>query len=149
LTVRQFNKRKGVRKMLERLLIAAFIIAAGALLWQLHNRRSLQRLASSAPADPALGSAAHGTPTILYFTTPFCAPCRTEQQPALQQISESFGASVQIIKVDASVDTETADRWGVFSAPTTFVLDANQQPRFVNRGVATHKVLADQLAALG
>jgi hypothetical protein len=37
----------------------------------------------------------------------------------------------------------------VFSAPTTFVLDGQMQPRFVNRGVATREQLADQLGALG
>jgi thioredoxin-like negative regulator of GroEL len=135
--------------MLERLLIALLIIAIGALAWRAWNRYSLTRVAEQTPTDPALEAAARGTPTILYFTTPFCATCRTQQQPALQQITAAYGSAVQIIQIDAAADTESADRWGVFSAPTTFVLDGQMQPRFVNRGVATREQLADQLGALG
>lgn len=134
--------------MIERLLLALLITVAAALAWRLYQRHSLRRLTTQAPSDPALADAAPGTPVIVYFTTPFCAPCRTQQQPALQQIAAHFGAGVQIVQVDAAADTETADRWGVLSAPTTFVLDAAHQPRYVNRGVADAATLREQLAAI-
>jgi thiol-disulfide isomerase/thioredoxin len=135
--------------MLERLLIAGIVIAAALLVWCAWNRYSLRRLKASASVDPALAAVAPGTPVIVYFTTPFCAPCRTQQVPALEQIAQAYGAGVQIVRVDAAEDTATADRWGVISAPTTFVLDSHRQPRFVNRGVATAAVLGDQLRQVG
>lgn len=135
--------------MTERLVFALALIVIGVAVWVAHNRLALKRLAKKTPTDPALTDAAPGTPVILYFTTPFCAPCKTQQQPALQKLAARFGRAVQIIQVDATEDAAAADRWGVFSAPTTFVLDAAHTPRFVNRGVATDTQLAQQLADLG
>jgi thioredoxin-like negative regulator of GroEL len=133
--------------MPERLLLALLLAAAAVIVWRLYGRLSLRRL-QQASADPALAAAAPGTPVIVYFTTPFCAPCRTQQRPALDQIAAQFGAGVQIVQVDAAAEPEAADRWGVLSAPTTFVLDAMHQPRYVNRGVATAATLREQLAAI-
>ncbi len=134
--------------MLERLLIALLIAAAALFIWRALNRRSLRRLGAQTAIDPTLAAATPGTPVIVYFTTPFCAPCRTQQKPTLREIAAQFGASVQIVEVDATAEPEAADRWGVFSAPTTFVLDASYQPRYVNRGVATGDTLREQLAAV-
>jgi hypothetical protein len=50
--------------------------------------------------------------------------------------------------VDATQDPDAADRWGVFSAPTTFVLDKGGNPRHVNRGVASTERLKEQLGSL-
>jgi hypothetical protein len=53
-----------------------------------------------------------------------------------------------VIQVDASEQPDVAERWGVFSAPTTFVLDPDHMPRQVNRGVASVETLKKQLAAI-
>lgn len=133
--------------MLERALIALTIIVAGAALYYAYNRWILHRLRQSAPVDPLLSGAQAGIPTIVYFTTPFCVPCKTQQQPALADLQRQLGDAIQIIRVDAAEDTMAADRWGVFSAPTTFVLDGRLQPRHVNHGVATADVLRQQIQA--
>lgn len=135
--------------MSERLLIAALIMAAGALAWFAMNRAALRRLHDSAPRDPLLNTLRPGAPAIVYFTTPSCAPCKTQQMPALKQLQAELRAPVQVIQVDATEDTEAADRWGVFSAPTTFVLDREGHPRHVNRGVASADLLRRQLEAVG
>jgi thiol-disulfide isomerase/thioredoxin len=134
--------------MLERLLLALILCIAGVVLWRGYNRYSLRRLATTPPPETALSEVAEGVPVILYFTTPFCTTCRTQQQPVLAEIGADFGARVQIIRVDATEDPAAADRWGVFSAPTTFVLDAELRPRHVNRGVATRELLREQLEPL-
>lgn len=131
--------------MLERLFIALLIAALGVLIWQAYNRWSIRRIAAQAAIDPLLVGLRRGVPTIVYFTTPFCAPCRTVQKPALTQLQTELGETIQIIQIDATEDPASADRWGVFSAPTTFVLDANQKPRHINRGVASVEVLKQQL----
>ncbi|MCC7209282.1 MAG: conjugal transfer protein TraF [Anaerolineae bacterium] len=134
--------------MTERLVIAAVIIVAGALAWVALNRLALRRLHDRAPRDPLLRTVRPGAPTIIYFTTPSCAPCRTQQMPALKQLQAEFRAPLQVIQVDATEDTDAADRWGVFSAPTTFILDRDGRPRHVNRGVASADVLRRQLEAV-
>lgn len=135
--------------MAERLLIAALIVAAGALAWAALNRAALRRLYERAPRDPLLSTLEPGAPAIVYFTTPTCAPCKTQQMPALTQLQAESHAPVQVIQVDATEDTAAADRWGVFSAPTTFVLDRQGRPRHVNRGVASADLLRRQLEAVG
>jgi thioredoxin 1 len=134
--------------MFARLLIAALIVGVGVTAWIGFNRLSVRRAARRAPADPLLAQLREGVPAILYFTTPFCEPCRTLQKPALARLQAELGAMIQVIQVDAADQPEMADRWGVFSAPTTFVLDRNHIPRQVNRGVASAEVLKKQLDAV-
>lgn len=127
--------------MIERLVIALTLLMLGMLMYQWITHRQIQRVAASVPIDPLLSSVQTGIPTIVYFTTPTCAPCRTQQQPALVKLQEELGGNIQIIRVDAVEDPETAERWGVFSVPTTFVLDKEGKPREVNHGVADiHKL---------
>jgi thiol-disulfide isomerase/thioredoxin len=131
--------------MLERLLVAIIISGVGVALWIAYNRWSVLRTVQVAERDPLLTGTKRGIPTIVYFTTPFCEPCRTLQQPTLSRLELDLAGAVQIIKIDATAQPEAADRWGVFSAPTTFVLDRNHQPRHVNRGVTSLETLKKQL----
>ena len=134
--------------MLDRLILAGVIIALGTATWILFNRLSIRRLVMVAPADPILTGARRGVPTILYFTTPDCIPCRTLQRPALNEIEATMGSRVQVIEIDSVEQPDVADRWGVFSAPTTFILDEQGKPRRVNRGVALADTLKKQLNSL-
>src|SRR4051812_6417974 len=111
--------------MLERLLLAGVIIVLGTGGWILYNRLSVKRLARTANRDPLLAQVRIGTPAIVYFTTPTCQPCRTLQRPALDKLQAELGSNIQVIQVDSTEQPEVADRWGVFSAPTTFVLDSH------------------------
>ena len=47
--------------------------------------------------------------------------------------------------IDATQSPKTAERWGVMSAPTTFVLDNTFQPKHINHGVADVNKLKRQL----
>ncbi|MBL8155225.1 MAG: thioredoxin family protein [Anaerolineae bacterium] len=132
--------------MIERIVILLVVIAAAVLLWQFYHRWSLGRLQQSAPRDPLLTGVRHGTPVIVYFTAPFCAPCRTIQKPTIEHLQQELGDALQVIQIDASQDEETAARWGIFSLPTTVVLDQHHQVRHINRGVATREKLHLQLA---
>src|SRR5258706_7539204 len=117
--------------ILERLLIAGLIVAIGTGGWVLYNRVSVKRLAGAANSDPLLAHVRAGIPTIVYFTTPMCQPCRTLQRPALDNLKDELGSNIQVIQVDSCEQTDVADRCGVFSAPTTFVLHSTLRPRQV------------------
>jgi thiol-disulfide isomerase/thioredoxin len=134
--------------MFERLLFAAGLIVLGIAVWSVVNRLSIRRLAARASDDPLLSDLRTGVPAIVYFTTPFCVPCRTLQRPALDELEAELGLSIQVVQVDASEQPDVADRWGVFSAPTTFILDGEHRPRQVNRGVATVDRLKQQVKAI-
>jgi thioredoxin-like negative regulator of GroEL len=134
--------------MLERLILAGIIVVVGTGAWILYNRLTVKRLAITTPNDPLLTQVRAGVPTIVYFTTPMCQPCRTLQRPALDRLEAELGPNIQVIQVDSCEQPEVADRWGVFSAPTTVVLDRDQRPRQVNRGVASTETLMKQLQTI-
>jgi thioredoxin 1 len=136
--------------MIERLVIAGVLIILGMATWVVFNRLSVRRAAQAirAPNDPLLSTLRSDTPAILYFTTPFCEPCRTLQKPALARLQAELGSAIQVIQIDATEQPDVADRWGVFSAPTTFILDRSLTPRQVNRGVASVETLRKQVQAI-
>jgi thiol-disulfide isomerase/thioredoxin len=135
--------------MIERIIFVAFLMVFGVVAYRLYTRYHLKWAAASASVDPLLHDLKPDVATIVYFTTPTCVPCRTQQQPALVRLQAELGESIQIIQIDATQNAEAADRWGVFSAPTTFVLDSRRQVLDVNYGVADTNKLKRQLAAAG
>ena len=84
-------------------------------------------------------------PVIVYFTTPDCAPCKTVQRPALDQVRTLLGEKLQVIEIDASERPDLAKSWGVMSVPTTFLLDVRGEARYVNNGVARAEKLMEQI----
>lgn len=139
--------------LLLRLALAVAIILAGLLLYRAVNLLTLARARSqarlAAPARAAHPAGARpAAATLLYFTTPTCAPCKTVQRPAIQRLREWVGDDIQVIEIDASEQPDLAGRWGVMSVPTTFVLDASGAPRYVNHGVAPADKLLRQIEAL-
>lgn len=132
--------------IIDRVVLALALLLAGIALYWLFTRFMLLRARkgrSLAGADlPAYRA---GLPAILYFTTPDCATCRTAQRPALQRVRAAFGECLQLIEVNAQERTDLADRWGVLSVPTTFILDASGQPREVNYGAASTEKLLRQM----
>lgn len=87
-------------------------------------------------------------PVIVYFTTPDCAPCKTLQKPALNEIMFRMGDNLKVVEIDATEKPELAKQWGVMSVPTTFLLNARGEARYVNNGVARAEKLLSQLQRL-
>jgi len=132
--------------MFERLILLGVLIIAGCIaykvfaMWQM---RRADRLVSA--VDPLLSDLRKGTPAVLLFTTPFCVPCKMVQIPALERLQQEMGERLQVIQIDACERPEDADRWGVLSAPTTFILDGSGTTRSVNHGVADYPQLKRQI----
>lgn len=136
--------------MMERLLMLAALAVIGVVAYRIGVGLQLRRVRQARaldPLDPLLDGLRPDVPTIVYFTTPGCIPCQTMQRPALQRLAQQLADTVQIVEVDASRDPEAAQRWGVMSAPTTFVLDRHFQPRTVNNGAADEHLLRRQIDA--
>jgi len=128
-----------------RLSIALAISLLGIVAYQCWTRARLRFLRARSAPLAGLDDWRAGIPAILYFTTPNCVPCRTVQRPALETLRAQFGDRLQIITIDASVRTDLADVWGVLSIPTTFIIDAQGQPRHINNGVVSAAQLRAQL----
>ena len=134
--------------MIERVLITLILIAAGVLAYRLIQQRQLKRAGSTIAIDPILADCLPDVPTIVYFTTPTCAPCRLQQTPVLNQLQAELGESgLHLVRVDATAYPDTAQRWGVFSVPTTFILGKDGQPRNVYNGVVGLETLREELQA--
>ena len=129
-------------EIIERILYALVIIAAGAGLYALVNSVILARVRGR---KLGLESITPGIPAVLYFTTPTCAPCKTVQRPALEDVKTMLDDQLQIIEVDCNERPDLAEYWGVLSVPTTFIIDDNGQPRQVNHGVTRADKLLAQL----
>ena len=115
------------------LAVAGIVVLAAACLEVWRSRRAA-RLAVRETAAPS------PDPYILYFTGESCTVCRTHQEPALAKLG-----SVRVDKVDAVADRELADRFHVYTLPTTVVMAADGHALHVNYGYAPAPKLERQL----
>ena len=113
--------------------VGTVVLAAACL--ELLRSRHARALALGAPAAPA------SQPYIIYFTGDNCAMCRTHQEPALAKLG-----SVRIDKVDAVAQRDLADRFHVYTLPTTVVMSPDGHALHVNYGYAPAAKLERQLA---
>lgn len=128
--------------MIERVL---FAVVFGGLCWLgywAYTRWQMRRVQT----DPILKTFKRDVPTIVYFTTPQCVPCKTVQKPALTRLQAELGEGLHVIEIDATLQPQIADHWGVLTAPTTFVFDAKGKPSAVNHGTADLPLLKKQLS---
>ena len=116
------------------LAVAGIVVLAAACL-ELFRARRARLLSAGATAAQA------AEPYILYFTGDGCTVCRTHQEPALAKLG-----TVRIDKVDAIADRTLADRFHVYTLPTTVVVTSDGRPLHVNYGYATAPKLERQLA---
>jgi thiol-disulfide isomerase/thioredoxin len=114
---------------------AVVLAAAGLELWRSRRARA-RAIGLTAPA-----SAGDVEPYILYFTGENCSVCRTHQEPALAKLE-----GVRIDKIDAIAERELADRFQVYTLPTTVVMSGEGRSLHVNYGYAPATKLERQLA---
>ena len=132
-------------EILIRFVAALAIIGLGLFAYWCINQRLLLRAQNNVLA---LFSKLPNKPVIVYFTTPDCVPCKTVQRPALRKLSGLMGDKLEVIEIDATERPDLAKQWGVMSVPTTFLLDARGDARYVNNGVARMEKLMEQLQTL-
>jgi thioredoxin-like negative regulator of GroEL len=111
---------------------AVVLAAAGLERWRSARARGRALGAAAAPA---------AEPYILYFTGEGCTVCRTHQEPALARLG-----AVRIDKVDAIAERAFADRFHVYTLPTTVVMSPDGRALHVNYGYAPAPKLERQLA---
>ena len=132
-------------EILIRFVAALAIIGLGLFAYWCVNQRLLLRAQNNVLS---LFSKLPNKPVIVYFTTPDCVPCKTVQRPALRKLSGLMGDKLEVVEIDATERPDLAKQWGVMSVPTTFLLDARGDARYVNNGVARMEKLMEQLQTL-
>ena len=125
--------------------LAIVIIGLGVSAYWLINQRLLVRASSNIFT---LFKKLPNKPVLVYFTTPDCAPCKTVQRPAIDRVSHLLGEKLQVVEIDATERPDLAKVWCVMSVPTTFLLDARGEARYVNNGVARAEKLLEQIQTL-
>ena len=136
-----------VEQTVFRVLAAAILAVLGWAGWKLLDRYVLGRARSEASASAGLPSGfVPGLPGLLVFGSPECRTCVSAQKPAVRSLADRLGPVVQILDVDVTVQPELAERYGVLSLPTIFVLDRTGSPRKVNHGFVASAELQRQLA---
>ena len=132
-------------EILLRFGLAIVIIGVGAFAYWMINQRLLIRARHNVFT---LFNTPPNKPVLVYFTTPDCAPCKTIQRPAINQVSHLMGEEIEVVEIDATERPDLAKAWGVMSVPTTFVLDTRGEARYVNNGVARAEKLLEQIQTL-
>jgi thiol-disulfide isomerase/thioredoxin len=132
-------------EILLRFALALGIIVLGLSAYWLVNQRLLSRAGNNLNS---LLNPLPNKPTIVYFTTPDCAPCKTIQRPALDKLSHMLGDGLKVVEIDATERPDLAKTWGVMSVPTTFLINSRGEARYVNNGVARVEKLMEQIQAL-
>jgi thiol-disulfide isomerase/thioredoxin len=132
-------------EILLRFAMAIAIIGLGLFVYWLINQRLLGRARSNVFT---LFNKLPNQPMLVYFTAPDCAPCKTIQRPAIERVANVFGESLKVVEINAYEQPEIAKTWGVMSVPTTFVIDARGEARYVNNGVARAEKLLEQIQTL-
>jgi thioredoxin-like negative regulator of GroEL len=125
--------------MLERLALAFVLIGLGVLAYRLLLSTQHRRAATASGREDATGR-----PALLVFTSPTCAPCKLQQMPIVDRLMSDWGDRLDLRVIDVTERPDTASRFGVWSLPTTIVLDADGRVTAINQGVASEHKLAAQ-----
>jgi thioredoxin 1 len=83
---------------------------------------------------------------LLVFTSPTCAPCKLQQLPIIDRVLVDWHDKIEVDVIDVTERPEVAVQYGVWSLPTTIVLDAQRRVIAINQGIAQEHKLREQLA---
>lgn len=123
----------------ERLLIVAGLIVLATAVYWLFKRVQMRRLSAVTARD--------ARPQLLYFASDACAACPTQNR-YVEQVAQQWHGRLAIHKIDAEQDREAASRYGVFTLPTTILVDTAGTVREINYGLTNAHKLNQQLAAV-
>jgi thioredoxin 1 len=127
--------------MIERLFIVLFLALIGIVAFQGFRFVHVRRIAH---ATPGIG---RSVPTLLYFHSDSCAACPMQGR-VLDQLATTWAGRLAIERIDAEREPDKTSRYGIFSLPTTVLMDATGQVRQVNYGLTNTAKLERQLANL-
>ena len=75
---------------------------------------------------------------VLYFTAPWCAPCKMFK-PVVESVSAELGVNINYINID--YDASFAERYSVTSGPSIIILGGSGDVLYRNSGVMSRDQL--------
>jgi thioredoxin 1 len=126
--------------MIERLILTMILALLGLAAFTTIRYWHMRRASKVNGPNPT----PNDRPTLLYFRSESCGPCVT-QAHYLQALERNYGGRVTIQKVDADIEPELASRYGIFTLPTTLIVDRSGEVRHINYGLTATNKLASQL----
>lgn len=124
--------------MIERILIILLLALIGAGAYAAFKVYHMRRLGMVE---------GQSRPQLLYFRSDHCAPCET-QAHYLEQLEQRWNGRVTIQKIDTDAEPEKAHQYGVFTLPTTILVDNVGKIRQINYGLTNAQKLSQQLSAM-
>ena len=124
--------------MIERFLIILILAAVGAGAHTALKSFHMKRLGQIRGENQ---------PQLLYFRSDNCAPCVTQAR-YVEQLAQNWNGNLTIQKIDTDTEPDKARQYGVFTLPTTILVDKLGQVRQVNYGLTNLYKLSQQLNAL-
>jgi thioredoxin 1 len=67
---------------------------------------------------------------VLYFSAPWCGPCRA-LGPVMEEISSEYGDRVEVIKVDVDEEEELAEAYQVTSIPVLKIISNGESKKTI------------------
>lgn len=122
----------------ERILIAAVLALLGIAFYRAVLHFQWRRAAATVKRSGVQ------RPQLIIFTSPTCAPCKLQQLPIVDKLMREWGDKLDAQIVDVTEQPDVAKQYGVWSLPTTIVVDALQNVVAVNQGVAGERKLREQ-----
>jgi len=134
--------------MVARLLIVMCVVALFTVVTIWLKRRQLNR-ARIASSELVSTEARDRMPTLVYFWSEGCGQCRSTQAPIVERLGETLGAKkLRVEEIDVGKEPQRAAAWGVRTVPTIYILDKQGGVKYVQNGIATDRVIRDQLHGL-
>ncbi len=134
-----------VRVIITAVVLLALVGARGVLAWTVARYRRR-------PATDLLPADVRGQPgpfrLILAFSTPGCVLCQTAQAPSLESVVQRYPGRVVVRYVDAVAIPELANRFGIFTVPSTVLVDGAGSVLAINHGLAGPEKLVRQLGVI-
>jgi thioredoxin 1 len=128
--------------MFERILLVIVIVVIAWLAYQLFLQAQRRRAARGSRERADTGRSA-----LLVFTSPTCAPCKLQQLPIIDRLLADWHDQIDVEIIDVTDRPDVAAQYGIWSLPTTIVLDAQRKVIAINQGVAHEHQLREQLAS--
>ena len=125
--------------MLERIAMTIALVAAGVAAYQLVLLAQRRWAAAGSRREVITGQSA-----LLVFTSPTCGPCKLQQMPIIHRMMKDWRDRIDLQVIDVAERPEVAAQYGVWSLPTTIVLDAQRNVVAINQGVASERKLREQ-----
>jgi thioredoxin 1 len=125
-------------------MVARIFIALGLVVLGLAAYQGMLFVQRRSAANGSKRRTVSGRAALLVFTSPTCAPCKLQQLPVVNQLMVDWRDKMDLSIIDVTEQPDVAKQYGVWSLPTTIVVDAQQRVVAVNQGVAQAKKLREQ-----